>query len=158
MVSSVDDVMLEVLLGVVVAGEQLEAVTVDLDILSYEQVGGSDELHSVVNVLVLLPLEEGSLNDTRVLLSWLENGDGVVSQVERDNESPVKVLRHSSVELGSESEDFLVVVDVLEEVSLGLVWQQLEDVSQRVDLVSESVVRRDYYGYVFSWSRHIDLA
>jgi hypothetical protein len=135
----------------------LEAVSVDLHVFADEQVGWGDEVHLVVHVLVLLSLQEGSLDDSGVLLSWLEDGDGVVGQVEGDDESSVEIFWDSSVELGSESQDLLVIVNVFEEVSLWLVWQELEHISERVNFVSESVVWWDNYWSVFSWLWHFDL-
>lgn len=128
--SSLHDVSLQVFLGVFVAGQDLEAVSVDLDVFADEEVGWGDEAHLVVDVLVLLSLQEGSLDDSGVLLSWLEDGDGVVGQVEGDDESSVEIFWDSSVELGSESQNLLVVVNVFEEVSLWLVWQELEHISE----------------------------
>lgn len=63
-------------------------------------------------------------------MSWLEDLDGIIREEEADNESSIKVFRDSSVESSSESEDFLIVVDVLEEVSLWLVWQKFVNISE----------------------------
>jgi len=149
--------MLQVFLGVFVIRENLEAVSIDLDVFADEEVSWGDESHLVVNVLVLLSLQERSLNDSGVLLGWLEDGNSVISQVEGNDESSVEIFWNSGVELGSESQDLLVVVNVFEEVSLWLVWQELEHISERVNFVSESVVGWDNYWSIFSWLWHFDL-
>lgn len=98
-------------------------MAIDLDVFAYKEVCWGDEGHLVVYVFVLLSLQEGTFNDSRVLLSWLEDGNSVVSKVEGDDESSVEIFGNSSVKLGGESQDLFVVVNVLEEISLWLVWQ-----------------------------------
>ena len=65
----------------------MEVVAIDLDISAHWQVGWSDMLHGLVHVLVLSSLQEWTLDDTRVLLGWLKDGDGIICQVEWDDES-----------------------------------------------------------------------
>lgn len=121
----------------------MEAVSIDFDVSSDSDVSGRKEVSVLVDVLVLPPFEELAFHDAGVLLGRLEDGNGVISQVEGNDEASVDVFRHAGVELGSVSQDFLVVVHVLEEVSFGLFGKQLEHVTQRVHFVSEAVVGRN---------------
>jgi len=136
-------VLTEVFGSVIVASHDVEGVPIDLDISANGHIAWRDRRVVVVNVLVLVSVQELALDDTGVLLGWLVDRDAVVGQVEGDNEAAVNVFWHSSVEAGRESEDFLVIVDRLEEVSLGLVWDELVDVAEGVFLVSDTVVGRD---------------
>jgi hypothetical protein len=146
----------EVFLSVVIARQHVEVVAVDLHISTKRHVGRSKPFASLVEVLVLSSLQELSTDDTGVLLLGLVDGDGVISEVERDDEAAVKVLRNASVETGSESEDVFVVVEVLEEVRLGSVGNELVDVAEGVLLSShQAVVRRDLWGLGFSWARGV---
>jgi len=76
-------------------------------------------------------------------LSWLKDGDGVIRQIEGDNESSVNIFWDTCVESSSESKDLLVIVHVFEEISLGLVWQKFVDIAEGVDLITKAIVRRD---------------
>lgn len=76
-------------------------------------------------------------------MSWFEDGDGVIRQVEGDNESSVNIFRNTCIESSSESEDLLVIVYIFEEISFGLVWQKFVDITERVDLITKAIVRRD---------------
>ena len=148
----------EIFTRVLIAAENAEVVTIDLDIVVDTKVARRNELHVVIDVLILLSMEEGSLDDTRVLLSGLEDRDSVISQIERDNESPVNILGHLSVELSSVSEDLLVVVDVLEEINLGLLWHEVIDITESVYLVTETVMGRDLHDDGGSGLRLLDVA
>ena len=57
----------------------MEIVAIDLDVSSDWELSWGNELHELVDVLVLLSGKEWSFDDTRILLSWLKNRDGVVS-------------------------------------------------------------------------------
>ena len=60
------------LLGILIAGLNVEAVTVDLDIAAERHVCGGDEAAIVsVSVLVLAPLQELAFHYTGVLLCGL---------------------------------------------------------------------------------------
>lgn len=111
-------VAVEVFLRVVIAGQNVEVVSVDLHVSAEGHVGGGEPLAILVEVLVLSSLEELSRDDTGVLLLGLVNGDRVISEVEGDDETTVNIFGDSCVETGSESQDVLVVVEVLEEVRL----------------------------------------
>ena len=77
----------EPLLRKFVAGLEVEAVTVDLNISTDGHVGRCDEATIIsVSVLVFAALEEFTLKDARVLLSRLIYRDRIVSQEERYNE------------------------------------------------------------------------
>ena len=135
----------EIFIRVIVAAEDIEVVAIDLDVGTDSEVARSDELHVVIDVLILLSAQERSLNDTRVLLSGLEDRDSVISQVERDDEPPVNILGHLRVEARSISQDLLVIVDVLEEINLRLLWHEIVDIAERVHLVTEAIVRRNLH-------------
>lgn len=97
-------------------------------------------MHIVIHVLVLSPLKEWSFNNTRVLLSWLKDGDGVVGKIERDDESSVNIFRDFRVESSSISEDLLIVVDILEEINLWFLGYELVDVTKGINLISEAIM------------------
>ena len=63
----------QVLGGILVTVEDVEVVSVDLNVSTNWHVCWSDELHLLVHVLVLLFLQEWAFEDTRILLSWLED-------------------------------------------------------------------------------------
>lgn len=144
--------------GVLIRVEDMEVVTIDLDVTADWKVGWSDEIVVLVDVLILSSLEEGTFDDTGVLLSWFEDGDGVVSQVEGDNESSVNVLGDFGVESGGISQYLLVVVYVLEEVDLGLLWNKVVYVTKGVDLVTETVVSWHLNNNCISWFWLLDVA
>ena len=98
-------------------------MSVDLDVAPDGEVGGGDEVVVLVHVLVLSPFEELAFHDTGVLLSRLEDLDGIIAQEEADDEPPVNILWDAGVEPGGETQHLLVVVDVLEEVTLWLVGE-----------------------------------
>lgn len=148
----------EVFGGVVVRSKDVEVVAIDLDISSDWELGWSDELHTLVDVLILLSGKERSLDDTRILLSWLEDRDGVISQVEGDDESSIHVFWHLSVESGSESQDLLIVVDVLEEINLGLLWNKIIHIAKGIDFVSETVVWWDLHNDGISGLHWLNVA
>lgn len=133
----------EVLGGVVIAAEDMEVVTVDLDVSTNSELSWSNEFLVLIDIFVLSSFKEGSFDDTRVLLSWLKDRNGIVSKIEGNDESPVHILWHFCIESGGISENFLVIVHIFEEVDFWLLWNQIIYVSERVDFVTESVVRWD---------------
>ena len=143
---------------VVVAAQQVEVVAVDLDVAADWQFRGRDEVVVSVDVLVLSALQERPLDDARVFLRRLEDRNGVVGQVERDDEAPVHVLGHLRVEARRVPQDLFVVVHVLEEVDFGLLRNQVVHVAERVDLVAESVVWRHLDLDVVAWPWLLDVA
>jgi hypothetical protein len=143
---------------VLIASKDIEVVTIDLDISTKAQIARSDELHVVIDVLILLSAEEGTFNDTRVLLGGLEDGDCVISKVERDDEPPVNILGNLGVEASSVSQDLLVVVDVLEEINLGLLRYKIIHITKRVDFVTETVMRRNLHNHGTSVSGLLDVS
>lgn len=148
----------EVFGSVIVAAQDVEGVPIDLDVAANGHVAWSDWLVVVVNVLVLVSVQELALDDSRVLLGGLVDRDAVVGQVEGDDEAAVNVFRHFRVEAGCESEDLLVIVDRLEEVALGLVWDELVDVAESVFLVSDTVVGWNQGGDWLGWGWEGDLS
>lgn len=148
----------EIFGGVVIRSKDVEVVAIDLDVSTDWELGWSDELHTLVDVLILLSGKEWSLDDTRILLSWLEDRDGVISQVEGDDESSIHVFWHLSVESGSESQDLLIVVDVLEEINLGLLWNKIIHIAEGIDFVSETVVWWDLHNDGISGLHWLNVA
>jgi hypothetical protein len=124
------EVLLEVLARVLVAGQDVERVTVDLDVAAKRHVSRCDECHAVVHVLVLPSLQELAFHDAGVLLSRLINRDAVIGQVERNDEASVEVFRNPSIEFGGVPQDLLVVVNRLEKVTFGLVRVELVELAK----------------------------
>ena len=120
----------------------MEGVSIDLHVSTDWHVSWSQSLSLLVNILVLSALEEFTWDDAGVLLGWLVDGDAVIAQVEGDDEASVNVLWHTGVKSCSESQDVLIVVHSLEEVDLGLLWDETVHLSKGINLVSKSVVRR----------------
>lgn len=118
-------------------------MSIDLHITTDSHVCRSEELHVIVNILVLSAFKEFAFNNAGVLLGGFKDRYGIVGQVERQDEASIQILRDASVESGCESEHLLVVVYILEEVTLGLIRQEFVDVSEGVNFVTESVVGRD---------------
>ena len=87
-------------------------------------------------------MEEFAFDDAGVLLGGLVDSNGVISQVERNDEAAVEVLGHFCVELGSEAQDSLIVVHGLEEVFLWSLRDELVHLTQAVLLITEAIVRR----------------
>lgn len=135
-----------------------ETVPVDFHGRTECHIGRSDEGTVLIHVLVLGALQEFALNDTRVLLGGLEDGDGVVCEEEGNDEAAVDVLGHASVEAGCVSQDSLVVVNILEEVSLRLGGLELVNIAEGVNLVAEAVMRRDLSGGGLHGLGVLDLA
>ena len=73
-------------------------------------------------------------------MSWLEDGDGIISQIERNDKSTVNVLWDFSVESSSISENLFVIINIFKEVYLGFFSDKLIDVTERIDFVSKTVV------------------
>jgi len=73
-------------------------------------------------------------------LSWLEDGDGIISQIERNDKSTVNVLWDFSVESSSISENLFVIINIFKEVYLRFFSDKLIDVTERIDFVSKTVV------------------
>jgi len=87
-------------------------------------------------------VEELAFDDARVLLGGLVDSNGVISEVERNDEATVEVLGNSSVELGGETQDSLIVVHGLEEVFLWSLRDELVHLTKTVLLVAEAIVGR----------------
>ena len=73
-------------------------------------------------------------------MSWLEDGDGIISQIERNDKSTVNVLWDFSVESSSISENLFVIINIFKEVYLRFFSDKLIDVTERIDFVSKTVV------------------
>lgn len=143
--------------GVLIAVEHVEVVAIDLDVTADWEISWSNEFVVFVDVLILSSFEEWTFDDTGVLLSWFEDGDGVVGQVEGDNESSVNVLWDFGVESGGVSQYLLVVVDVLEEINLWFLWNQVVHVTKGVDLITEAVMSWHLDNNCVSWFWLLDV-
>jgi len=150
-------VRLEPLASVLIARVNVEVVPVDLDVAADRHVTGRYKLVVVVHVLVLAALQELALDDSRVLLGRLEDRDRVVCEEERYDEFAVDVLRHTRVETRDVTQHGLVIVHILKEIPLWLLWQQSINETQRIYLVSKTIVRRDLSDCRASGSRVLDL-
>lgn len=128
------------LLGEVVAVGQMVEVPVDLQILPHDQVFGLDDL-SVVG-LVGPSFEELAIPEAGVLGGRLVDLQAVIVEVVGDDELAVAVLGLGAGEDGVEAQADLLV-DPLEEVLLGRLGDEAEDVAERVLLRADAVVRRD---------------
>ena len=135
----------------------MEVVAIDLDVSSDWELSWGNELHELVDVLVLLSGKEWSFDDTRILLSWLKDRDGVVSQVERNDEPSVNIFWDFGVESGGESQNLLIVIDVLEEINLWLLWDEIIDITEGVNFVSETVVWWNLDNDGISWLNWHDV-
>ena len=102
-------------------------------------------------------MEELAFDDARVLLGGLVDSNGVISQVERNDEATVEVLGHSSVELGGETQDSLIVVHGLEEVFLCSLRDELVHLTETVLLVAEAIVGRLNRLNGLRWSGELNL-
>ena len=120
----------EVVLSVFIARENVEAVAVDLYISSDSNIGRSNELVILINVLVLAALEEFAFDNARVLLSRFIDGDRVIRQEERNDEAALDILRDTSVEASCETEDLALIINSLEEVLLGLLGNEAVNISE----------------------------
>ena len=136
----------------------MEVVAVDLDVSTNWELGWSNELQALVDVLILLSGKEWTLDNTRILLSWLENGDGVIGQVEGDNEPSVNILWDFGVESCGESQDLLIIVHVFKEINLGLLWDKIIDVTEGINFVTETIVWWDLNNDGVSWLHWHDIA
>ena len=135
----------------------MEVVAIDLDVSSDWELSWGNELHELVDVLVLLSGKEWSFDDTRILLSWLKDRDGVVSQVERNDEPSVNIFWDFGVESGGESQNLLIVINVLEEINLWLLWDEIIDITEGVNFVSETVVWWNLDNDGISWLNWHDV-
>jgi len=81
-------------------------------------------------------------------LSWLEDGDGIISQIERNDKSTVNVLWDFSVESSSISENLFVIINIFKEVYLRFFSDKLIDVTERIDFVSKTVV---WWNLNYNW-------
>jgi hypothetical protein len=81
-------------------------------------------------------------------LSWLEDGDGIVGQIERNDKSTVNVLWDFSVESSSISEDLFVIINIFKEIYLRFFSNKLIDVTKRINLISKSVV---WWNLNYNW-------
>ena len=117
-------------------------MAVDLDVAADGHIRQIKELVVVVDVLVATSVEELAFDDARVLLGGLVDSNGVISQVERNDEAAIEILGHASVKLGGEAQDPLVVVHGLEEVFLGPLGDELVHLTEGVLLVTKAIVGR----------------
>jgi len=118
-------------------------VSVDLDVAADSQLSWGDEFVVLVHVLVLVSAQEWALDDATVLDSGLVDRDAIVSEVERDDKSSFNILRHARVETSVVAKDLFVVIDRLEEVTFGLLGDQVVDIAESVNFISKTVIWRN---------------
>ncbi len=148
----------EPLLRELIARLNMKTVPVDLDVTTDGHVGWGDETSIVsVSVLIFASLQEFTLHDTGVLLCGFIDGNGIISEEEGHNKTAVDVFWDLSVESGDVSQHCLVVVYILEEVTLWLFRQKLENITEGINLITETVVGWDLSGCGVSWLRVFDL-
>lgn len=151
--SIVSQVSIQVLFSVFVVAENVEVVSVDLYVTSDGHIWWGNECTTIVHIFVLSSFEELSFHNAGVLLSWLKDRDSVISQVERNNEASLKVLRNASVESSNETKDLVSVINVLEEVSFRFLRDKSINVTKGIIFSTKSVIRRNYEGLSLSWFR-----
>ncbi len=83
-----------------IAREDTEGVGVDNDVASNFEVAWVDEVATFFD-FVLAPFQELALLNPWILLRRLEDTKGVISQIDRDNESALDIFRHSGIQLSS---------------------------------------------------------
>jgi len=135
----------------------MEIVSVNFNITTDCQFAWSNELHIFVHVLILSSFEEWSLDNTWVLLSWFENGDGVVCQIERDDEPSINIFWYLGIESCCVSEDFLVIVYIFEEINLWFLCNKFIHISQWVYFITKSIVRWNLNNNWISWFWLLDI-
>jgi hypothetical protein len=81
-------------------------------------------------------------------LSWFEDGDGIIGQIERNDKSTVNVLWDFSVESSSISENLFVIINIFKEIYLRFFSNKLIDVTERIDLVTKTVV---WWNLNYNW-------
>ena len=132
-------VVLHVLLGVLVGGDELEAEASEEDGASKAEV-----LLLVVvvcdGVLVCLLLHEFAANSSGVLIANLVDLDRVITAVEGDNEFTVLIIRLRRDELGVEPKNVHVLLEHLLHVGLGDLWAKGYDGAHGVLLSAEALV------------------
>jgi hypothetical protein len=128
------------LLGEIIAVSQVVQIPVDLDVLPHDQVFRLDHVAPIG--LVRPPLQKLTVPEPGVLGRWLVDLETVVVEVVGDDELAVAVLGLGRGEVGVEAEADLLV-HPLEEVLLGRLGDQSEDVAEGVLFGADAVVRRD---------------
>lgn len=94
-------------------------------------------------VSLLLSLHESTSDSAGVLVADLVDLDGVVTAVERNDESSGLIIRLSANQLGLESEDVHVLFEHLLHVYLWSFWLQSENGTKRVLWGTITIVRWD---------------
>jgi hypothetical protein len=151
-------VCVEPLLGVFIARQNVEVVSIDFNVSADGHVSRGYELVILVNILVFAALEELALHDARVLLGRLVNRNGVVREEELYDEPAVHILWHSGIQASCVSQDLALIVNCLEEVFLWLLGNQTVNVAEGVDFVTKAVVRRNLALGVLTGLRVFDMA
>lgn len=154
---SSDQVLVKVLGGVFVGGENVERVTINLHVTSDSHVSWRNEGIALVNVLVLALVQELALDNATVLLSGLVDANVIVGQVEGDDKPTVNIFRDARVELGGETENLLVVVHCLEEVNLWFLRDQLVHLAKSVPLVTKAIVGWGHRLHGLRWLGELHL-
>lgn len=135
----------------------MEVVPVDSNVATNWHFAWSNESIVFVYIFVLSSLQKWSLDDTRILLGWLEDWNGVISQVEWNDKSPIDVLWYFCIESSCVSQDFFVIIDVFEEVNLWLLGYEIINITKGIDFISKSVMWWYLNDYSISWLWSLDL-
>ncbi len=91
-------------------------------------------------------------------MCWLEDAERVVAEVESNDEPSFDIFRNSCVKSCRETQNLLIIVNILEEVALGLVRHELVNIAERVNFVSKAVVWWHLKGLGFAWLREFNLS
>lgn len=83
---------------------------------------------------MLFAFHELATNAAAVLVTYLVNLDGIVTAVERENESAALIIRLSGHEFAVESQDVHVLLESLLHVELGWLWLKSNHTAHRVFL------------------------
>lgn len=94
-------------------------------------------------ISLLLSLHKSTADSSGVLVTNLINLNGVVTTVERNDESSGLIIRLSANQLGLESEDVHVLLKHLLHVDLWSFWLQGQDGTERVLWGTITIVRWD---------------
>ena len=81
-------------------------------------------------------------------MSWFEDGDGIIGQVERNDKSTINVLWDFSVESSSISENLFVIINIFKEIYLRFFSNKLIDITERINLVTKTVV---WWNLNYNW-------
>jgi len=118
----------------------MEVVTINLDVSTDWKFTWSNEFHTLIDILILSPFKEWTLDNSWILLSWFENGNGVISQIERNDKSSINVLWDLCVESSSISENLFVIINIFKEIYLWFFSNKFIDITEGINFVTEAIM------------------